>query len=269
MVDRCIKWAGWIFLILIMLCPCLLLYYSFPLIKKTSISEIFFSTWDPDNHIFGLYSFIITSFLIGILSTIISFIIGFGVSVNIYLSKSKLLKNFITFMTGIPTVVYAFIGLLVLVPIVRKYTPSPTGLSIFTVVIVLSILILPTIVLYIVETFDTVSLEIRETALSLGATEEQFLKKILIPHSSRGIAISFILGFGRAISDTMVALILSGNSLNTPNSIFSSARALTSHIALLMPGEFDSLEFKSIFFSGLIFIFIMLLLNILIRKFEK
>ncbi len=269
MIDKLIKFYGYTIILIILLCPFLLLYYSIPLLKQASVFNILFSAWNPDENSYGLLNFIITTLIMGILASLISFILSFGVSCYIYITKSKALKMTITFMTGIPTVVYSFIGLLFIVPFIRNNTPSPTGLSILTVVIVLSILILPTIVLYITETFETVSKDIRESALALGFTEEQFLIKILIPASYKGIVIAFILGFGRAISDTMVALMLSGNSLNFPDSIFASARNLTSHIALTMPGEFDSIEFKSIFFSGLIFIIILFLLNTLIKRFEK
>ena len=269
MSDRTIKFFGYSVIFLIMLCPFLLFYYSYPLIKATSVFKIFFSSWDPDSNKYGLSAFIATSFIVGFLASMISFVLSLGIAIHIYISKSKILKSVITFMTGIPTVVYAFLGLLFIVPVIRKYTVSPTGLSLLAVIVVLSVIILPTIVLYILETFNMVSKDVRETALALGATEEQFVRKILIPTSVKGIFTAYILGFGRGISDTIVGLLISGNAIGFPHSIFESARSLTSHIALLMPGEFDSIEFKAIFFSGLIFIFIIFILNILIRRFEK
>jgi phosphate transport system permease protein len=269
MADRLVKFSGYSIIAIILLCPFLFLYYSLPLIKESSLIQIIFSNWNPDDKIYGLFNFIVTSLLMGCMASILAFILSFGIAIQIYLSKSKYLTFLITFMTGIPTVVYSFIGLLFLVPLIRKFTPSPTGLSILTVIIILSFLIVPTIVLYIVATFETVSKDVRETALSLGATEEQFLKKVVIPNSKNGIIIALILGFGRAIGDTMVALMLSGNSIKFPNSLFTSARNITSHIALLMPGEFNSIEFRAIFFSGLILIFIMFVLTITIKRFEK
>ena len=269
MTDKIIKIFGYSVIFLIMLCPFLLLYYSYPLIKATSIFQIFFSIWDPDNNKYGLSAFIVTSFVVGFLSSLLSFIVSLGIAIHLYITKSSFLKSLVTFMTGIPTVVYAFLGLVFIVPIIRNYTVSPTGLSLLSVILVLSVITLPTIVLYILETFNTVSKDVRETVLSLGATEEQFVRKILIPTSAKGILIAYILGFGRGISDTIVGLLISGNAICFPVSIFQSARSLTSHIALLMPGEFDSIEFKAIFFSGLIFIFIIFILNILIRRFEK
>jgi phosphate transport system permease protein len=269
MADKFLKFFSFSVFAIILICPLIFLYYSLPLIKSVSLSDILFSSWDPDSNRFGLSEFIAVSFFIAVLSTMLSFLLSFGVAIKIYFSKNKILKNIITFMTGIPTVVYGFFGIVILVPVIREHTPSPSGLSILTVVIVLSVLILPTIVLYIVETFNSLPKDIRETALSLGATEEQFIVKVLLPFSMKGIVTGFILGFGRAVSDTMIALMLSGNSFGFPYSVFAPGRALTSHIALLMPGEFDSIEFKSIFFSAFVFILLILSLNILLRKLDK
>ena len=107
------------------------------------------------------------------------------------------------------------------------------------------------------------------TALSLGASQEQLYLHVIIPSSLRGIAIAAILGFSRAISDTMVPLMLSGNSLHLPKSLFMSGRSLTAHIAMELPGEYNGLEFRIIFFVGLILIALVILFNIIVYYMER
>ena len=264
---------GYTTILFILTLPVLLIYYSVPLLRVNSVFDILFSKWNPDNAVYGLGVFTFTTLLIGLFSTFLSFFLGLAISLFIYRYKNrfigKFLKRLVQTMSGIPTVVYGFVGLILLVPLIREYTASPTGLCLLTVIVTLSIVILPTIVLYIVSSFEMVSKETISASLALGATKEQLYFYVLLPQAMRGIVISLILGFSRSISDTMIALMLSGNSLQFPDTVFKSARNLTSQIALILPGEFHGTAFKSIFFSALILIAFIFVFNLLIRLLER
>jgi phosphate transport system permease protein len=166
-------------------------------------------------------------------------------------------------------VVYGFTGIIVLVPIIRKYTESPSGYSILTMCLMLSVLALPTIFFYIYTSFNLVDKNKILTAESLGADKFQVYFYIIIPESVKGLYTAFLLGFGRTLSDTMIPLMLSGNALQFPEKLLHSARTLTSHIALVFPGEFDSIEFRIIFLISLLLFLISIIINIAVNRLEK
>jgi len=172
-------------------------------------------------------------------------------------------------MSGIPTVVYGLAGIMVIVPVVRDHTPSSSGLCLLTVIVILSILIVPTMTLYLFNGFNQVPRSMLTAGLSLGADQYQLFRHIIAPQAKKYFSVALILGFTRAMSDTMIALMVSGNSFRFPTSIFHSARNMTSQIALLIPGEFSGIEFKSIFFLALLLIIIVIVLDILVIKLEK
>ncbi len=250
--------------------PFILLYYSLPLLKINSISTILFGEWNPDKMIFGIGNFIFTTLIIGIVSTILSLIMGISISLFIDFYRKTLIGRFvhkiIEVMSGIPTVVYGFIGIMFLIPFFRIYTKSPTGYGILSTSIVLSVLILPTIILYINQSMLLIPNSIKLAAKSLGCKKSQYYFQVIFPHILKGIFTASILGFSRAISDTLIALMLSGNSFKFPDSIFSTGRTLTSHIALIMPGEFDSIQFKTVFFIAIILLSFVFLLNLILHK---
>ncbi len=271
-IDGLIKSIGRVGVFIILLLPLTLLYFSLPLLGKNSLLTILTSEWYPEDGIYGLKSFIITTLITGFSATTLSFFLALPISLIIYSRRNKLmgrlLNKIVQIMSGIPTVVYGLTGLVFLVPLIRELTESPTGLSLLAVSIVLGVVILPTMIIYISQSFNSLPQEQRVACYALGSTEIQFFMHILIPSSIRGIIIGLLMGFSRAISDTMIALMLSGNSLITPESLLESARSLTSHIALVIPGEFDGIEFKAIFFSSLLLFCLILIFNVLIKFIE-
>lgn len=272
-VGQAIKTGGWIIVASTLMFPAMLIFLSLPLLNENSILQILSGEWDTENKLYGILPFIATSFFIASVSTLISFVFGFGISLFSYHYKKKIfgkiLSKVIQYMTGVPTVVYGFAGIFILVPLVRKYTESSSGYCLLTIFLILAVLILPTIVLYINESFSLVNSKMLTAAQSLGATKEQLYLYILIPKSIRGIVVALILGFSRAISDTMIPLMLSGNALQFPESFYMSARSLTAHIAMVLPGEYDGIEFRVIFFIALLLMLIVLLYNIIINYLEK
>lgn len=265
--------TGRLVIITVLSLPLLLLYNSVPILGANSLFELIFSNWNPDERIYGIGSFIYTSVLTSAISSVSAFFISLSVSLYVYFRRNtfvgKLLYKAVKVMSGIPTVVYGFAGIMVIVPLVRNMTPSSSGLCLFSVIIVVTVLIIPTIAMYMISGLELVPEENVTAGLSLGADENQLFCHILLPAVRKYFAVAFILGFSRAIGDTMVALMISGNSLRFPTSVFQSARNVTSHIAILIPGEFSGIEFKAVFFSSLVIIIIVIFLNFVVTRLER
>lgn len=271
--DKSIKIIGRIVLISVLILPMILLYHSIPFFTGNSLYNIFFSDWKPSQNIYGLRSFIFTTLIVSIISALVAYVFSFSLAIYLYFNKNKLygkyLFKIIKIMSGIPTVVYGLAGILIIVPIIREHTPSASGFCLLSVIIVLCILIIPTITTYMINGLNLIPQNIKTAGLSLGANEYQLFFKILLPEAKKYFIIAFVLGLTRAMSDTMIALMLSGNSFRFPTSIFQSSRNVTSQIALLIPGEFSGTEFKSIFFLALVLIVIVIFVDILVIKLEK
>ena len=186
--------------------------------------------------------------------------IGFALAafIQFFAPKSfgRLLRWTVEFMTGIPTVVYGFAALFFLVPAVRRIFSYGTGLSVLTASLMLALLILPTITLIAQDRLASVPKTQVLAALSLGASRMETFLYVLLPGAWRGLISATVLGAGRAVGDTLIALMLAGNAVALPGSLLDSARTLTAHIALVTAADYESLSFKAIFVCGLVlFIF--------------
>ncbi len=237
-----------------------LFYFSLPLISSGLMGKFLITGWDPDNNLLGIFPMIVGTVYIAGLAILYAIPVGIGLAAFIELigprSIARPIRYLIEFMTGIPTVVYGFTALFLLVPIIRSIFKYGTGLSILTASLVLSLLVLPTIVLVAQDRFREVPQEYILAAKSLGASRVQILLYILIPGAWRGLISAIILGAGRAVGDTLIALMLAGNAVALPGSILDPARTLTSHIALITAADYESMHFKTIFACGLVlFIF--------------
>lgn len=232
-----------------------LFIFGLPLLRSGQLIELLFSSWSPDNGLYGIYPMLIASLILAIVSMLMSLPLSLGVSFLItFLAPSKLrrlLLAVVRVMTGIPTVVYSFAALFLLVPIIRSLIGHGTGMSLLTASPVLALVTAPTMILFFVNSFNNVSSNFTLAADALGCNRAQKLLYIVLPQAWPGILNGALLGFGRAIGDTMVSLMLAGNSTAYPESITEPGRTLTAHIALVMAFDFDSMEFKSIFVCGL------------------
>jgi phosphate transport system permease protein len=267
-----VKFTGRLVAICMLSLPVFLFYHSLPILDENSLKDLLFSGWKPSERIYGLGSFVLTSLLTAFSASFFAFGISVSAALFIYFRRrtviGRILYRSIKVMSGIPTVVYGLAGIMIMVPLVRNYTPSSSGLCLLTVIIVLTVLIIPTMAVYMINGLDLIDKDLVSAGLSLGADEPQMARYILIPGAKKFAGIAFILGFSRAISDTMVALMVSGNSFRFPASLFQSARNVTSHIALLIPGEFSGIEFKAVFFSSLVLVMIVILLNSAVMRME-
>jgi phosphate transport system permease protein len=180
----------------------------------------------------------------------------------------KLLGALVRFMTGIPTVIYGFVGIFLLVPLIREGLGGP-GMGVLTASIMLAILISPTMILFFTDSLLAVNVAYIQAAKALGANRVQRLLYVMVPRALGGMASGFILALGRALGDTLIALMLAGNAIRAPHGILEPARTLTAHIALVKAADFDSMEFRSIFACGITLYMFTILATIAVRTMTR
>lgn len=227
---------------------------SLPVLETGMMWKILTDPWSPDHGQFGILSMIVGTFYIAGFSLLIGFPISLGCSFFIQIVQpeglGRVLKKTVQFMTAIPTVVYGFVGVFLLVPVVREIFSYGSGMSILTASLMLGLLISPTMILFFSQSIARVPQNYINAVDALGGMPIQKLVYVILPHAWPGILTGVLLAFGRAMGDTLIALMLSGNSVMQPASLLDSARTLTAHIAMIIAADFDSIEFKTIFVCG-------------------
>ena len=238
------------------------------------ISFIFGMDWNPNAGEFGIFPMIVGSFCVTILALL--FAVPLGVGCAIYLAEiaperiRDILKPAIEILTAIPSVVYGFIGMVLLVPWIREAFNVNPGFSWLAASIILAIMILPTITSISEDAIRSVPQSIKEGSLALGATHWQTIKNVIIPSSLSGILAGVILGMGRAIGETMAVLMVAGNWPLIPKSIFDPVRPLTSHIILhIKEAVVGSPIYYAMFACGIVLFVIVVGLNILSQYLER
>ncbi len=241
-----------------------LLCFSLPLFSGGHIWTLMSTHWRPERGEFGLVPMVLGSLWIALSAAFLALVMAMSIALSIDALPdgrlSRALYRLFMLFGSIPTVVYGFVGVMLVVPFVRQMWEGSTGMCILTASLLLSFVITPTMVLFFIDSFRAAPREFGQIVSALGGHRVQYQIYVLLPYASKSIKSGFILGFARAIGDTMIALMLAGNSINLPHSFGDSARTLTAHIALLFGGDFDSPEFRSIFASGLILFGIVVLL---------
>lgn len=251
---------------------------GFPAIKDVGLFHFLFGTeWNPtgSNPSFGILPMILSS----ICATLGAIIIGVpvGVLTAVFLSEvankkvANIIRPFIEILAGIPSVIYGFVGLILVVPFIANVFNLSYGACLFTGMLVLAIMILPTIVTISEDSLRALPNEYKEASLGLGATKMQTIFKILIPAARSGITTGVVLGIGRAIGETMAVIMVTGNSVNLPK-LFGSVRLMTSGIVSEMSYAVGTHR-DALFAIGLVlFIFIMIInfvLNMILNKADK
>ena len=244
-----------------------------PAIFKAGIVEFLTSTsWQPEAGEFGILSMIIASILGSFGAIIIGVFIGLFTAIFLAeLAPKRLaavIRPAIELLAGIPSVVYGFFGLMVLVPLISKYLGG-AGNSLLAVIIILAVMILPTVISMSEASIRAVPSALKEGSLALGASHIQTIFRVLVPAAKSGIMASIVLGTGRAIGETMAVILVSGNTALIPRALTDRVRTLTANIALEM-GYASGLHQETLFATGVVlFIFIMLLnilLNVIIHR---
>ncbi|WP_066348300.1 PstC family ABC transporter permease [Aliarcobacter cryaerophilus] len=249
-----------------------LIYFSFPLLTSGHFLDFFTLMWNEQKNLYGLMPMILGTIYISIFATLIATIMSFSFAslMAFFLQKNitNILNKFMLFISGVPTVLYAFIAIFLLVPWLNDILDGQ-GFSILTASFVLSFVVLPTMTIILFNTFNSTSKKTILAAKSLGATNEDIFFDLILKTSKKGILSAIILGFARAVGDTMIALMIAGNSLQIPNSILDSARTLTSHIALINASDYESTAFKAIFLCGLLLLIFSFLIVVSLKLINK
>lgn len=246
--------------------------------KDISIGDFFGGReWMPTatpSPLFGVLPLILGTLLVSIIAILIALPLGLGVA--IYLSElagertRKLMKPTIELLAGIPSVVYGFFGLVVLVPIVQKVFGLSVGETAFTGSLILAIMALPTIITVAEDALRNTPRDMREASLALGATQWQTIYKVVIPYSASGISAAVVLGIGRAMGETMAVLMVTGNAAVIPHSLFEPVRTIPATIAAeLGEAPAGGAHYQSLFLLGCILFIITMIVSITAEVISK
>ena len=221
---------------------------------------------------YGILPFILTS----VYGTAGAIVIGvpIGFMTALYLSKlaspkvKSAMQSAVSLLAGIPSVVYGLVGMLVLVPGIRKLFSVPDGASLLAAIIVLAIMILPSIIKMSITALDAVPKEYEDASLALGATPVETYFRVSVPAAKSGIAAAVVLGVGRAIGEAMAVMMVAGNAANMPNSIFQSVRFLTTAVSSEISYS-GGLQRQALFSIALVLFLFIMLINAALNFFLK
>ena len=221
---------------------------------------------------YGILPFILTSVYGTAGAVIIGVPIGFLTAVYLAKMASKPVKRFmeqaVSMLAGIPSVVYGLVGMMVLVPGLRKLFHIPDGSSLFAAIIVLTVMILPSIIKMSITALEAVPKEYEDASLALGATPEETYFRVSVPAAKSGIAAAVVLGVGRAIGEAMAVMMVAGNVPNMPTSLFQSVRFLTTAVASEMSYS-SGLQKQALFSIALVLFLFIMLINAALNFFLK
>ena len=245
---------------------CLFLFANgIPAIYKIGVVNFLFGQrWKPANEIFGIFPMIVGSLYVN--AGAIVFGVPIGLMTAIFISKfcpkklRKIFKPAVDLLAGIPSVVYGFFGLMVIVPFVRE-TFGGNGSSILTVSILLGMMILPTIISVSESSLNAVPSSYYEGSRALGASHERSVFKVTLPAAKSGILAGIILGIGRAIGETMAVIMVAGNQARIPTSILKGVRTLTGNIVIEM-GYATDLHRDALIATGVVLFVFILIINL-------
>ncbi len=251
-----------------------LIISGIPAIREIGIIDFLFGTqWkstaaEPS---FGILPFILTSVYGTAGAVVIGVPVGFLTAVYLAKIAPPKIKTLVTgavgLLAGIPSVVYGLVGMLVLVPGVRVLFNLPDGANLFSAIIVLAIMILPSIINVSVTALEAVPKEYEDASLALGATPVETYFKVSVPAAKSGIAAAVVLGVGRAIGEAMAVIMVSGNVANMP-SLFQSVRFLTTAVASEMSYS-AGLQQQALFSIALVLFLFIMLINATLNFFLK
>lgn len=246
------------------------------LFKIGPLNFLLGQTWKPGNDIYGILPMILGSIYVTAGAILVG--VPVGVLTAVYLSRfagdkiNKVMLPAVQLLAGIPSVVYGFFGMIVLVPAVQAVLKSDfarnvlhikngKGMSLFTASLLLGVMILPTIITVCKTSLDAVPQSYYEGALALGATHERSVFTVLLPAAKSGVLSAIILGIGRAIGETMAVVMVAGNQTWMPKGLFQGLRTMTSNIVIEM-GYAADLHREALIATGVVLFVFILLINL-------
>lgn len=246
-----------------------LLWFAAPMFTGETLASLFSWQWQPQQGDFGILPMLAGSLCLAGSAMLLAYPLGLGLCCFMHglgpAWAARPLLGIVRGMTSVPTVVYGLISAFLLVPLIRSGF-SGSGFSWLAAGLTLAMLILPTIVLILDSQFQTIHAQTQLTAAALGFTPAQQVLRMTLPLSARGLLVAAALGFGRAIGDTLIPLMLAGNAPLLPHSPLDPLRTLTSHIALVVATDSQSAAYGSLFACGVILFIVSLLVNLALRR---
>ena len=255
---------------------------ALPALSAFGFSFLTGNTWDPVTGEFGAFPFLAGTLITSFLALAIS--MPFSISISIFLGEyfrkgaiSSVFRSAIELLAGIPSVIYGFWGLFVLVPIVRelemRFEIPPYGVGIFTAAFILAIMVIPYAASLGREVIQLVPSDLKEAAYSLGATQSEVIRKVILPHARSGIFAGILLALGRAVGETMAVTMVIGNANVLPKSIFDPANSMASIIANEFTEAVDTVHLASLIGIALFLFAVTTVMNvigrIIIHRFDR
>jgi phosphate transport system permease protein len=237
---------------------------------EVPLDNLFGTRWYPILDIYGMLPLLLGSILVTLFAILIGLPLGVGTAVFVREVAPRwareILKPMIEIMAGIPSVVLGFFGMTLLAPIFHEYLGLATGLTAFTGAIILAYMALPTIVSVAEDALDAVPKSYRDASLAMGATEWQTIWRVIVPAARSGIVTAVMLGLGRAIGETMLVMMVTGNAARMPltaDSLFRPVRTMTATIAAEM-GEVaqGSSHYHILFALGIVLFLLTFIINV-------
>ncbi len=265
---RTLSVIGWLMIALVIGILLTLIWQSMPSIKKYGFSYVWTQVWNPtasvvNPEVFGALPFLFGTLLTSFLALLIS--IPFSLAVAIFLGEyypegwfSNLLMNTVELIASIPSVIYGFWGLAVIIPILGK--------SIMTSSLILAVMIIPYAASLGRSMIRMVPANLKEAAYSLGSTRYEVIRSVIIPYVKSGLFAGVLLSLGRALGETMAVTMVIGNNNSFPKSIFSTGNTLASMIALELPEATDDTHISALVELGLILFVVTVVINLIGRK---
>ena len=252
---------------------CIFLFANgIPAMKKIGFAEFLTGTkWKPGNNKFGIFPMILGSIYVTGGALIIG--VPVGVLTSIFMARFcpeglyKLLKPVVNLLAGIPSIVYGFFGLVVIVPLMAQLT-GKNGNTMLTASILLAVMILPTVVGVTESAITSVPESYYEASLGLGATHSQSVFFAVVPAAKSGILAGIVLGIGRAIGETMAVIMIAGNQPRMPKGITEGLRTMTANIVLEM-GYASGLHREALIATGVVLFVFILLINLSVSMLNR
>lgn len=252
---------------------------AIPLFQEVDIfSFMFGDTWAPSSGQYGILAFVIASIMTTIAAVFIGIPVGLYTAIFISEIAPKKVGKFVLFvieiLSAIPSVVYGFFGLTIIVPLVQKIFDLGSGSTLLSASIILALMVLPTVVSLSTSALQAVPNSVVEGSLALGATKMQTIFKTKIPYAKSGILASFLLGLGRALGETMAVILVAGNSNLMPNLLnffgayLEGGRTLTGNIVMELAYATGTHE-AALFATGVVLFIFVSIINIIIMRIKK
>ena len=263
-----------IFSVIVVFSICIFIFiYSIPIFKEVGfLNFVFGMNWSPSSKSFGIFPMIVGSVYITILSTILGG--GFGFFTAVYISMfaplklKAILSQVIDLLAGIPSIVYGFFGMVILVPFLKNISPNNIGEGVLAGSIILAVMILPTITSITKYNLEAVYKYYYDGAIALGNTHSQAVFGVIVKAAKSGIFSAIVLGMGRAIGETMAVMMVAGNAPFIPKDLFSYFRTMTINIALEM-GYATGIHRSALIATAFVLLIFILMINIILSLLKR